>query len=178
MNVNYGRHISRQLAFQAGVGPQLTQYTPVGAPSQGTHVNWNTNVGLSYLYGRTSTNVSYTHGVTGGAGILIGATTDVVTVSIGHPLGQYTSINGSFGASGNTSLPQAAALTTSYTSEFATIGITRRLGQQASVFATYNFTRQVTNAAPCVGLAVCGPQVLRHQIYVGFGWDMRPVQLR
>ena len=177
INVSYGRHINNELSFQVGIGPQLNQYNPVGAPSTGVRVAWNLNTGLAYLHGRTVVNVAYTHGVNGGAGILTGATTDYVTVGISHPIGPHMSVNGSFGASENSSLPQALTIFSSYTSEFATIGISRKLGQQASIFATYNLNRQTTNGAPCLGVA-CGPQVLRHQFYIGFGWDMRPIPLR
>src|SRR5579864_3524854 len=75
INVNYGRHISDQLMFQAGFGPQLSQYNPVGIPTTATRFTWNLNTGLSYLHGHTTTSVFFVHGVTGGAGILVGATT-------------------------------------------------------------------------------------------------------
>lgn len=177
INFNYGRHISNELMFQIGIGPQLSQYNPVGAPSMGTRFAWNLNAGLSYLHGHTTTNVSYLHGVTEGGGILIGATTSMVSIGVSHPFGAYTTASGSFGVSRNGSLPQTGVISNSYTSEFVTIGINRKLGQEFSVSATYNFTRQTTNGAPCV-TAVCGPQVLRHQIFIGFGWDMRPKALR
>lgn len=177
INFNYGRHITDELMFQVGVGPQLSQYNPVGVPSTGTRVAWNLNAGLSYLHGHTTTNVSYVHGVTGGAGILVGATTNMVTVGVSHPFGAYATVTGSFGASANAALPQAVGTSTSYTSEYATIGLTRKLGQNASIFTSYLFTRQTANSVACTG-AACGPQVLRHQIYVGFSWDMQPKPLR
>jgi hypothetical protein len=177
INLNYGRHISDALMFQVGIGPQLSQFNPVGVPTTGVLVAWNLNTGLSYLHGRTRTNVSYLHGVTEGGGVLLGATTDTVAVGVTHPFGTYTTVTGSFGVAGNTALPQAGAVANGYTSEFATIGITRKLGQEFSISATYNLTRQTTNGTPCV-TAVCGPQVLRHQIFIGFGWDMRPKPLR
>jgi hypothetical protein len=177
INFNYGRHISNELMFQVGVGPQLSQFNPVGLPSTGTRVAWNLNAGLSYLYGHTTTNISYVHGVTAGAGILIGATTDMVTVSVSHPFGAYTTVTGSLGATQNGSLPQAVGTAASYNTLYATIGLTRKLGQNASLFTTYNLTRQTTNAGACTG-AGCGPQILRHQIYVGFSWDMQPKPLR
>ena len=177
INFNYGRHITDQLMFQAGIGPQLSQYNPTGVPSTGTRFAWNLNAGLSYLRGHTTTNVAFVHGVTEGAGVLVGATTSTVTVGVSHPFGAYTTLSGSFGVSQNSALPQAVGIGTSYTTEYATIGLTRKLGQNASIFTTYNLTRQTTNGVPCTG-AACGPQVLRHQIYVGFSWDMQPKLLR
>ena len=177
INFNYGRHITDELMFQVGAGPQLSQFNPVGAPSIGTRFAWNLNAGLSYLHGHTTTNVSFVHGVTGGAGILVGATTNMVTVGVSHPFGAYTIVTGSFGASGNSALPQAVGTSTSYTTEYASIGLSRKLGQNASIFTSYFFTRQTANGVACTG-AVCGPQVLRHQIYVGFSWDMQPKPLR
>jgi hypothetical protein len=177
ISVNYGHHISRQLALQLGVGPQLNDYVPVSGPSLGLHVQYSVSAGLSYLHGRTATGLSFSHGVTGGAGILIGANTDTVSVSASHPMGRYSSISGSFGVSQNTSLAQANVAGSSYTSEYVNVGVTRGLGRQASVFANYSLIHQSTNVGPCL-TAVCGPQFTRHQIFVGFGWDMRPVALR
>jgi hypothetical protein len=177
ISFNYGHHISRQLALQVGAGPQLNNYVPVTGPSLGLHVQWSASAGLSYLYGRTSTSVSFSHGVTGGAGILVGANTDTVSVGASHPIGRYSSISGSFGVSQNSSLPQVSGPGSSYTSEYATVGYNRGLGTQASVFANYSLIHQSTNVGPCL-TAVCGPQFTRHQIFVGVSWNMRPVPLR
>lgn len=177
INFNYGRHISNQLSFQVAAGPQLNDFVPVVGPSTGVRVAWNANAGLSYLHGRTMTNVSYLHGVTGGGGILVGATTDTGSVTVSHPLGRSSSISGSAGISRNSSLPQASVLGTTFDSQYASAGFTRKLGQQASLFANYYLTHQTANAGPCT-TAACGPQFIRHQIYVGFSWDMRPYPLR
>jgi hypothetical protein len=177
INFSYGRHINNELMFQVGVGPQLSQYNPVGVPSTGTRFAWNLNTGLSYIHGHFSTNVAFVHGVTAGSGILVGATTSMVTVSVSHPLGQYMTLTGSWGASENSALAQAVGSANSYGTEYGTVGLTRKLGQNASVFTTYTYTRQTTNAVPCTG-AVCGPNVNRNQIYVGFSWDMQPRALR
>lgn len=65
ISFNYGHYISKQLSFQAGAGPQLNDYVPVSGPSLGMRVQWSANAGLSYLHGRTTTSVSFAHGVTG-----------------------------------------------------------------------------------------------------------------
>ena len=177
ISVHYGRYISKELSLQLGAGPQLNDYVPVIGPSLGMHVQWSANAGLSYLHGRTSTSVSFVHGVTGGAGILVGANTDTVSVGVSHPLGRYSLVSGSFGVSRNSSLAQALVTSSTYNSEYASVGFSKGLGPQASLIANYTLIHQTTNSGPCL-VAVCGPQFTRNQIYVGFSWSMRPVQLR
>lgn len=177
ISINYGHHISRQLALQFGAGPQLNDYVPVVGASLGLRVQWSANAGLSYLYGRTSLGLSFSHGVTGGAGILIGANTDTVSVSAAHPIGRYSSISGSFGVSQNSALAQASGPSSSYTSEYASVGYNHGLGTQASVFVNYSLIHQSTNVGTCTTVA-CGPQFTRNQIYAGISWNMRPIPLR
>jgi len=177
ISFNYGHHISRALSLQVGGGPQLNDFVPVTGPSLGLRVQYSVSAGLSYLHGRTATSVSFSHGVTGGAGILIGANTDLLSVGVSHPLGRYSSISGSFGVSQNSTLAQAAGPSSSYTSEYASAAFTRGLGTQASIFANYSLIHQSTNAGAC-STPACGPQFNRHQIFVGFSWNMRPVALR
>jgi hypothetical protein len=177
ISFSYGHHISRQLALQVGAGPQLNDYVPVSGGGIGWHTQWSASAGLSYLYNRTSLGVSYSHGVTGGSGILVGANTDSVSLSASHPIGRYSSISGSFGVSENSTLAQASGPASSYTSEYVNVGFNRGLGRQASIFANYSFIHQTTNAGSCVTVA-CGPAFTRNQIFVGFSWNMRPVALR
>jgi hypothetical protein len=177
ISINYGHFISKQLSFQAGAGPQLNDFVPVIGPSLGLHLQWSANAGLSYLHGRTTTSVSYAHGVTGGAGILIGANTDAVSAGVSRPLGRYSAISGSFGYSRNTSLTQFGQAGSSYDSEYASVGFSKGLGPQASIIANYSLIHQTTNSGPCAAV-LCGPQLTRNQIFVGFSWNMRPIPLR
>jgi len=177
VQVTYGRHISNRLMFQAGAGPQLFSATPIFGPSAGIQTSWSANASLSYQLGHTSLGGNFTHGVSGGSGILAGATTTVATFSASHQFGQWTTLNGSVGYSMNDSLQEIGVTAVSYDSVYASARITRQLSRSFSANANYSFSRQGTNSGTCVGPA-CADPFLRHQIWVGVTWNMRPVPLR
>ena len=177
VQVTYGRHISNRLAFQAGAGPQLYNITPIIGPSEGVQLSWGANASLTYQLGHTSLGANFTHGVSGGSGILTGATTTVATFSASHQFGQWTTLNGSVGYSMNNSLAEIGVTAVNYDGLYASAGITRQLSRSFSVNGNYTFTRQGTNNGPCVGPA-CADPFLRHQIWAGFTWNMRPIPLR
>jgi hypothetical protein len=177
VQVTYGRHISNRLMFQAGAGPQFYTVTPIFGPSAGVQTSWNANASLTYQAGHTSLSGNFSHGVAGGSGILTGATTSVATFSASRQFGQWTTLNGSIGYSMNNSLQGTVLTAVSYDGLYASAGINRQLNKSFGINANYTFLRQGTNSGPCVG-AACADAFLRHQIWVGVTWNMRPVPLR
>jgi hypothetical protein len=177
VQVTYGRHISNRLMFQAGAGPQFYTVTTLFGPSQGVKTSWNANASVTYQLGHTSLAGSFTHGVSGGSGILPGATANVATFTASHQFGQWTTLNGSVGYSTNSSLQGTVLTAASYDGLYASAGINRQLNKSFSINANYTFLRQGTNTGPCVGTACANP-FLKHQIWVGVTWNMRPVPLR
>jgi hypothetical protein len=177
VQVTYGRHISNHLMFQAGAGPQLYTVTNLLGPNTGLQTSWSANASLTYQLGHTSLAGSFTHGVSGGSGILTGATTTVATFSASRQFGQWTTLNGSLGYSVNNSLQGTILTAVAYDGLYATAGINRQLSKSFSVNANYTFLRQGTNSGACVGTA-CADPFLRHQIWVGVTWNMRPIPLR
>jgi len=172
----YGHHITERLMFQAGAGPDFYSLTTLLGPANTTHFSWAANASLAYQMGRTTINGSYSHGVTGGAGVLAGASSNIVQVGASRPFGQFTNASVSAGYAHNGSLPLTNPTTTTYGTVNASVGIDRKFGRNFSVYANYIFTHQVTNAGTCVGLGCANP-FTSNQIRVGFSWDMRPLPL-
>jgi hypothetical protein len=177
VQVTYGHHISDRLIFQAGIGPDMYTSTPLFGPSNGLQTSLGANASLAYQLNHTSLNAAFTRGVSNGAGVIAGATSTGVVFSVSHHFGQWTTVNGAIGYASNHSLPQAAVATTNYNGVNASAGFTRQLSRSFSVNASYNLLNQSTNAPACSGVSCAGP-VLRHQIWVGFSWDMHAVPLR
>jgi hypothetical protein len=177
VQVSYGHHISNRLMFQAGAGPQLFSVTNIFAPSAGVQTSWGANVGLTYLLGHTSLSGSFTHGVSGGSGVLAGANTSAAGFSASRQFGQWTNLSGSVGYTFNSSLVLAGIPSTSYDSVYAIASFSRHLNKSISVNASYTLSRQGTNAATCSGPG-CADAFLKHQIWAGFTWDVRPIPLR
>jgi hypothetical protein len=177
VQATYGRHISNRLAFQAGAGPQLYNITPIFGPSEGVQISWGANASLTYQLGQTSLAGNFTHGVSGGSGILTGATTSIATFSASHQFGQWTTLSGSVGYAMNSSLQGIGIAAVSYNGLYASAGISRQLNRSLSINGNYSFSRQGTNNGTCVG-AGCADPFLKHQVWVGVTWNMRPVPLR
>jgi hypothetical protein len=178
VQVSYGHHISNRLVLQAGVGPDIYTLTPFFGPSLGAQITFAANASLIYQIGQTTLSGSFSRGLTGGAGILEGASSNLVNFTASHKFGQRTTITGSVGYAANSSLPQAAVASTNYNTVNASVGFNRQLSRSFSVNASYNLLHQTTNALACGAVVGCAGPVLRHQIWVGFSWDMHPVPLR
>jgi hypothetical protein len=177
VQVTYGRHITNRLMFQAGAGPQLYSLTPLFGPGPGVQISWGANASVNYQLGHTSFAGNFTHGVSGGSGILTGAITSVATFSASRQFGQWITLSGSVGYAMNSSLQQVGVPSVTYNGVYANAGINRQLNRSFSVNANYSFSRQGTNNGTCVG-AACADPFLRHQIWAGVTWNMRPVPLR
>jgi hypothetical protein len=133
------------MAFQAGIGPDINTFTPIGGPSAGTHVSLASTAGLSYVYERTMLTASFARGTSGGGGVLFGAQSNQITFAAARGLGQWWNIRGF-------------------------------VGENASIFVNYNLLRQTTNVV-CVG-PTCAGGFLRHQFWVGFNFDFRPIGIQ
>jgi hypothetical protein len=51
--------------------------------------------------------------------------------------------------------------------------LNRPLGHEATVFLNYSFQHQTTNVLAC-GVGLCGNDLNRHIVGMGFEWHMRP----
>ncbi len=173
----YGRHLTNRLSFKAGVGPDFFSVTQLFSPSPTTQTGWSSNVSLAYQLGQTSLNGSFNHGITAGSGVLAGSTSTLGQFTATHQFGQWTTINAAVGYSLNQSLPQVDTPTTTYNGLYASVGFNRKLSRSFSVNASYNFTNQTTtNATTCTGPG-CALAFTKHQIWVGFSWDMHPIPI-
>ena len=175
--VTYGHHITNRLAFQVGAGPGLDYFTPVGGMASTENTVFSVTAGLNYQLERTGLGVSFSRGVTAGAGILIGSIANSAQISANHQWGRNFSANGSFGFASNQSLPQLASLINStYDSLYAGGGVTYKIGRTMNFFANYNYIHQITNGTVCTGSA-CAPNFGSHQIWIGFNFEFRPIPL-
>ncbi len=176
--ITYGHHITRELALQLGVGPELSAYTPPSTTVAKNAVVMDANASLAYQYNKTGLFASFYRGVNGGAGVVIGNVENIVEVGASQQLGRFWQVRAGGGSSYSQSLPQVSPIINTYVSSFVSAGITRQFGPRASIFLNYNFIRQVVGANNlCVG-AACVAAFDKHQVWVGFSWDMRPIGLK
>jgi hypothetical protein len=182
---SYGRRVTGRFSFQVAGGPDLTYVTqPITstttattAPSgQTREIYWSLSTTAQYQLERTGFGASYSHGVSGGSGVLAGSIADTAQGNVSRQLARQ--VNGFFtaGYSHNTGL---SVLTTTPTTQkygywFAGAGLTRSFGRAVDLNLNYQLQYQNSNADFCVG-PTCQTSLVRHQISVGFNWHRQPI---
>jgi hypothetical protein len=193
VQVSYARRVTGKLAFQIGAGPEVTMFkTPIttngastGAPGGGaslggptTTVSWSLNASLTYQLNRTGLGLSYSHGVTGGSGVLAGATADTVTGSASRQLSRRVSAYWNLGFARNNGLAFTAVKATSanqtYSYWFTGAGLNRPWGRALNVNLSYHLEYQDSNNSFCIG-PTCGTSLVVHMITFGLGWHRQPI---
>ncbi len=171
----YGHHLTERLSFQAGVGPDYYREKLYLAPQAVSSVQWSANVGVSYQYNHVALQASGYRGVSGGAGVLAGAETSGVLLTVARPLTRLWVVSANAGYAISQALPQdLISTTTSYQAWSFGANASRTISRSAKLFILYNFTREVSGG--CTG-AVCVNQFNQNQISVGLNWDLHPIEL-
>ena len=176
--IAYGRRVTGRLAFELSGGPQINRrFLNPGAKSD-TQANWSLSSSLRYRYPRTELAVNYTRYVTGGAGVLLGAETDEIRMTVARQLSRMWSGSMNAGYAHNAPLrlvtggPSASAFNYIH----AGFSLDRPLGRYTGIFVHYDLQRQDSATAFCFG-GTCGRALLRHYFGVGFNWHFRPVEI-
>ncbi len=185
ISVSYGRRVTGRLAFQVSAGPQVVFLRiPLSASSQPTnsgttgHVYWSAQTALQYQLHHAQLGVSYSHGVSGGAGVLPGSLADIVTATASQPLTRTTTGIVNFGYSHNSGINIGVSTpsTQTYDYWFGGANLSRQMGRTLNLNLSYQAQYQRTNVSPCTGPA-CGTNVIRHLISFGVGWRKQPIPL-
>lgn len=187
LQLSYGRVVTGKLAFQIAGGPMAILSTFSGgnglsaaggatntAISQ-SQILWSLDSSLQYQEKRYGLGVSYSHGVSGGSGVLLGSVIDTVTGSLARQMSRTFSSGFSGGYSRNQGLPGSGSFASqSFNYWFGGVNITEPIGSVLGLSLSYQVQYQMSSSAACVG-PTCGENVLRHMISVGLGWHQRPL---
>ena len=184
LQASFGRVVNGKLSFQVAAGPQAVvsqaSLTGVGLsggfglPTQ-TQVLWSLTSSLQYQQRRYGMNLSYSHGVGGGSGVLVGGQMDMVSGSLTRQMSRTFSSGITGGYSKTTGLPgSGTAADQHYDYWFGGVNFTEPVGETVGLTFGYQVQYQTSNAAQCVG-PTCGTNILVHMISVGLGWHQRPL---
>ncbi|MFZ3215857.1 MAG: hypothetical protein WA192_07345 [Candidatus Acidiferrales bacterium] len=183
---SYGRRITGRLAFQIAAGPQFVSSTEpiVGSTSSSTPaansvstLYWSLNSSLVYRLRRAVLAAAYSHGLTGGSGLLNGAETDVVNGTVNQQLSRTFNALWSVGYSRNSGFGVVATSSSTqqnYNYWFAGVTLTHPLGRTMDVFVNYQLQYQTNNMNACVG-AACSSSLTRNQVVFGFNLHKQPI---
>ena len=173
-NVAYGRKVTGRLGLALFGGPEITTFRiPIGNGDSQTGVSVGGS--LSYALERGGVTISYTHGTTGGSGVLAGAAGDQLTASGTRSLTRLWSARANFGYGRIHGFKTVSGIESpGYNTFYMGGGLDRPIGRNANVSFGYTAYIQDQNNAACLN---CGIST-QHQVSIGFQWHTRPFVLR
>jgi hypothetical protein len=177
-NLAYGKKITGRTAIQLYVGPDFTtSRIPTNGSSSSHGVNAGANVVYALAHG--GLNLGYSHGISGGSGVLTGTSADQVNFTASHQLTRLWSGQFNLGYARNSSLSIVTPTTSSslvYTAWTVGGGLNRPLGRNANV--AINYSAQIPNYSQsvCSGPA-CSSNRVFHFVSINLQWRARPFVL-
>jgi len=177
--VAYGRKITGRLALQLTAGPEISNFRkPLAAKASTQYVAGSGSAHLTYAFAHGSISGGYSHGVTGGSGVFLGATTDEVTGAASRRLSRVWDGNLHVGFAKNRNAETAHGVSgTGYNTVFGGGSVGRPLGRNANFTLGYTAYVETASSTICAGHN-CGSSFTAHQISLGFSWHARPLVLR
>lgn len=187
--LSYGRRVTGRLAFQVAAGPQITvanvaiNGAPVvsGSTAAGsvTQVGWTVDTSANWQMERGGLKGEYSHGVTGGSGVLGGAIDDTFTGTATRQLSRTISGTLDGGYSRVKGVPISTVLAggspnQSYDYFFGGGSLSHPLSRALSLTFSYQLQYQTSNAAVCSG-TICGSNIIVHLVSFGVTWRDRPM---
>lgn len=175
-NIAYGRKLTGRLALQLYGGPD---FTTSRVSTNGKTVTYGVNTGANLTYGFENGGVSagYTHGISGGSGVLTGSSGDQLNFGANHKLGRIWSGQLNMGYSHYTPIANVTqAISQSYNTWTVGGGVSRDLGRNATFSIAYNATIPDYGVSGCTG-AGCNSSQTYQYVTVNFQWHTRPFVL-
>lgn len=176
-SVGYTRQLSGRLALQVNGGPYVSRFqNPVAGDR--TRLSFSMGSSLSYQLADASLQLSYTRGITGGSGVLLGAHTDQFDGGISKRLSRMWNGALGLGYARNVSLVQSTGLTNqiNFNTWHGRVDVSRPVGRYARMGLSYGVTGQASNSSFCQG-AACGQSSIRHRFGLSFDFSFRPIAL-
>jgi hypothetical protein len=184
--LTYAKRVTGRISFQIAAGPEYATFSerinPNSTSGSGTtsgpnsELLWSLNTSIQYALARTNFMAAYSHGVSGGSGVLGGSIADTVTGSANHQFSRTLHGGLTFGYSRNKGLATDTGKPTSqtYDSLFGGVNFTRPFGRTLDLNVAYLAQHQSSNAGACVGTG-CAPNVFVNEITVGLNWHHQPI---
>jgi hypothetical protein len=176
VNFAYSRKLTGTLALQLYAGPD---FITSRIHTSGNSLNYGVNVGTSLMYGMKNggLTVSYSHGVSGGSGVLTGSTADQLNFSANRKLNRMWTGQFNLGFAHNAPLTTSTATTLpGYNTWTVGGGVSRPVGRNATLAIAYNADITNYGQAGCVGTACTSSQTY-HYVTMNFQWHTRPLIL-
>ena len=174
----YGRKITGRLALQLTGGPEITHLRmPESVGGKTRYVSGSGSASLSYAFENGLISANYFHGVTGGSGVFLGATTDQVTATASRKLTRVWAGSANIGFARNRTLDSGGSVAgQNYNSFYGGASVGRPLGRNANFTLGYTAYVENANSTVCAGKN-CASDFTTHQFSVGLSWHAHPFVL-
>ncbi len=175
-NFAYSRKVTGTLALQLYAGPD---FTTSRISTNGNSLIYGVNVGASLMYGARNGGMAlaYSHGVSGGSGVLTGSTTDQLNFTANHKLSRMWSGQFNLGFAHNSALNTGIQATSqSFNTWTVGGGVSRPAGRNGTFAIAYNADITNYGQAGCVGTACSSTQTYNY-VTINFQWHTRPLIL-
>ncbi|SRR6266571_947830 len=173
----YTRKVAQRLGLSLSGGPQITMFrVPIGTSSRST--GFSAGVTLKYAVQHGGIALSYSHGLSGGGGVLAGSNADTVTFAGNRQLSRVWSGNVNFGYARNGSVGSATGVQEpTFNDWFAGGGVSRPFGRNINFSVAYTARLESGNQATCTGPG-CNTDYTQNMITISLQWHTRPLVLR
>ena len=176
--LDYGIQLAGKLSLQlsGGLGANQVTASPVGPV---TKAFWSTFVSLLYRSEKVNAQMIYSHYLSGGSGVLIGAETNGAQLMLSRQLSRKFNGSLDFGYQHNQPLSQVTILQpqTRYAYWQGGGSLNYEMGRYTSFYINYSLQREVTNAPVCF-TSNCGTVFLRQIAGMGLNLHARPIKIR
>jgi hypothetical protein len=174
-NLAYSRRITGRLAISLFGGPEITNFRiPIGTETD--HIGGSFGASAAYGLQRGGVTLTYSHGTTGGSGIVAGATGDNLTANATRQITRQWSARGNFGYGRTHAFNGNGVSTPGFNSFYFGAGLDRPLGRNALL--SFGYTGYLVHQSDAACGGTCSSTFTQHQIAVGFQWHTRPFVLR
>lgn len=167
--LSFGRKITGRLALQLAAGPQQIRLLHIAAGD--TRIStWATHDALTYERRRTALSLSYTHGFSGGSGVLFGARSQASTATLSRQFTRLWTGSVNSGYAMNSSLGSFSGTSYNYNTWFSGVNVGHEMGRHFNVNFSYGIQHQ-TNAAVCPVVS-CGTNANQHNFGMTVRWHL------
>jgi hypothetical protein len=173
----YGKMITGRLGLRLGGGPEFTKFrVPILGATQ--RVSGTVNGSLIYAFSHSDVTLGYTHGISGGSGVLNGSNSDQLRATWERQLTRVWNASLSFQYARNGEIVSAIGqVSPTFNSLVVGAGLSRPLGRATNFSIGYQAQIQGGNSAICT-TANCSTNTTANQIFLSFQWHGSPLVLR
>jgi hypothetical protein len=169
----YGRKITGRLAFQVAAGPQEIQSAHNSAFGNFHQLFVSVNSTLTYARRRSSVSLSFVRGLTGGSGVLQGATSNTFSGTASYKFTRFWtgSINGGYAL--DNSLAPAGVTTTRFDTWFAGANLGRQVGRHLDI--NFHYGASMQGSPVTCPVVSCGGTGLQQTFGMTVNWHLLPI---